>query len=194
MLELALHILDIAENSVRAGAKTVFLDITEDRMKDRLAIEIRDDGTGMDEATLKKAMDPFYTSKKVRRVGLGLPMLAEAAKRTGGGFAIESHEGAGTRVSVDFQFGHLDRQPLGDLTGALVALIAGNVGVDFVYRHECDGLVFTLDTREIRSEIGDIPINHMEVLKFTRQHIMEGLSEIGSEAKSSHHREGGYSA
>ncbi len=87
MLELALHILDIAENSVRAGAKTVFIDITEDRMKDRLLIEIRDDGAGMDEATLKKAMDPFYTSKKVRRVGLGLPMLAEAAERAGGSFA-----------------------------------------------------------------------------------------------------------
>ena len=139
MLELALHILDIAENSVRAGAKTVFIDITEDRMKDRLSIEIRDDGAGMDEATLKKAMDPFYTSKKVRRVGLGLPMLAEAAERTGGSFAIESREGMGTRVAVEFQLSHIDRQPLGDLTGAFMALIAGNAGVDFVCRHECEG-------------------------------------------------------
>jgi anti-sigma regulatory factor (Ser/Thr protein kinase) len=192
MLELALHILDIAENSIRAGAKTVFLDITEDRMKDRLAIEIRDDGTGMDEATLKKAMDPFYTSKKVRRVGLGLPMLAEAAKRTGGSFTIESHEGVGTRVTVEFQLGHIDRQPLGDLTGAFMALIAGNAGVDFVCRYGCGGGVFTLDTREIRKEIDDIPLNHIEVLKFIRQHTMEGLNKIGSEAKSSHHFEGGY--
>jgi signal transduction histidine kinase len=100
MLELALHILDIAENSVRAGAKTVFIDIIEGRMKDRLLIEIRDDGSGMDEATVKRAMDPFYTSKKVRRVGLGLPMLAEAAERAGGSFAIDSREGMGTRVAV----------------------------------------------------------------------------------------------
>jgi anti-sigma regulatory factor (Ser/Thr protein kinase) len=192
MLELALHILDIAENSVRAGAKTVFLDITEDRMQDRLTIEIRDDGTGMDEATLKKAMDPFYTSKKVRRVGLGLPMLAEASERAGGSFAIESCEGMGTKVAVEFQLGHLDRQPLGDLTGALLALIAGNVGVDFVCRHECEGRLFTLDTRDVRSEIGDIPMNHVKVLKFIRQHIMEGLSEIGSEAGRAHHFEGGY--
>ena len=187
MLELALHILDIAENSVRAGAKTVFIDITEDRMRDRLEIEIRDDGAGMDEATLKKAMDPFYTSKKVRRVGLGLPLLKEAAIRAGGSFTIDSHEGAGTRVSVGFQLSHIDRQPLGDLTGAFMALIAGNAGVDFVCRHECEGHVFTLDTREIRSEIGDIPLNHVEVLKFIRQHIMEGLSGIGTEAKSAHH-------
>jgi anti-sigma regulatory factor (Ser/Thr protein kinase) len=191
MLELALHILDIAENSVRAGAKTISIDITEDRMKDRLGIEIRDDGTGMDEATLKKAMDPFYTSKKVRRVGLGLPMLAEAAKRTGGSFALKSHEGVGTRVAVEFQLGHLDRQPLGDLTGVLMALIAGNDGVDFICRHECDGRAFMLDTRDVRSEIGNIPMNHVEVLKLIRQHINEGLSEIGTEAKSSHHFEGG---
>ena len=98
MLELALHILDIAENSVRAGAKTVFIDITEDRLRDRLEIEIRDDGAGMDEATVQRAMDPFYTSKKVRRVGLGLPLLKEAAIRAGGSFTIDSHEGAGTHV------------------------------------------------------------------------------------------------
>jgi len=192
MLELALHILDIAENSIRAGAKTVFLDITEDRLKNRLAIEIRDDGTGMDEATLKRAMDPFYTSKEVRRVGLGLPMLAEAAKRTGGSFALESYEGVGTHVTVEFQLGHIDRQPLGDLTGAFMALIAGNAGIDFIFRHVCEGHVFTLDTREIRREIGDIPMNHVEVLKFIRQQFMEGLNGIGTEAKSSHHIEGGY--
>ncbi len=192
MLELALHILDIAENSVRAGAKTVFIDITEDRIKDRLFIGIRDDGAGMDEATLKKAMDPFYTSKKVRKVGLGLPLLAEASERAGGSFTIESCKGMGTRVAAEFQLSHIDRQPLGDLTGAFMALIAGNTGVDFICRHECEGDVFKLDTREIRSEIGDIPMNHVEVLKFIRQHIMEGLSGIGTEAKSSHNFEGGY--
>ncbi|MCE5266187.1 MAG: sensor histidine kinase [Deltaproteobacteria bacterium] len=191
MLELALHILDIAENSVRAGAKTVFIDINESRKNDRLSIEIRDDGSGMDEATVKRAMDPFYTSKKVRRVGLGLPMLAEAAERAGGLFAIESREGVGTRVAVEFRLSHIDRQPLGDVTGSILALIAGNAGVDFVYRHDCDGSLFTLDTREIRSEIGDIPINHVEVLKFVRQHLVEGLNEIGTEARSSHHFEGG---
>jgi anti-sigma regulatory factor (Ser/Thr protein kinase) len=192
MLELALHILDIAENSVRAGAKTVFINVTEDRKRDSLKIEIRDDGTGMDEATVQRAMDPFYTSKKVRRVGLGLPMLKEAAIRAGGSFSIDSQEGVGTRVAVGFQLSHIDRQPLGDLTGAIMVLLAGNADIDFVCRHECEGRVFTLDTREIRREIGDIPLNHMEVLKFVRQYMMEGLNEIGTEARMSHHFEGGY--
>jgi anti-sigma regulatory factor (Ser/Thr protein kinase) len=192
MLELALHILDIAENSVRGGAKTVFIDITEDRMTDRMEIQIRDDGAGMDEATLEKAMDPFYTSKKVRRVGLGLPMLKEAAVAAGGWFKIDSQAGVGTCVAVGFKLSHIDRQPLGDLTGVLMVLIAGNAAVDFVYRHRCGENVFTLDTREIRCEMGDIPMNHLEVLKFIRQHILDGLNGIGTEAKSSHHFEGGH--
>ncbi len=183
MVELALHILDIAENAVRANAKTVFIDVTEDRKDDRLSIEIRDDGTGMDGRTLQKAMDPFFTSKKVRRVGLGLPMLAEAAQRTGGSFVLESQEGAGTRVTATFSLRHIDRQPLGDLTGVLLTLIAGNPGVDFVYRHVCGEGTFSLDTRDVRGEIDDIPIDHPEVLKFIRQHIMEGLHHIETEAK-----------
>jgi signal transduction histidine kinase len=182
MLELALHILDIAENSVRARAKTVFIEITEERGKDRLSFVIRDDGTGMSKAVLEKVMDPFYTSKKVRRVGLGLPMLAEAAERAGGRFAIESQEGLGTRITAEFQLSHIDRQPLGDIAGALIVLIAGNGGVDFVFRYRCADRHFGVDTKEIREQIGEIPIGQMEVLKWIRQYIREGLIEVGTNA------------
>jgi anti-sigma regulatory factor (Ser/Thr protein kinase) len=179
MLELALHILDIAENSVRAIAKTVWIEITEDHGQDRLSCVIRDDGKGMSKAVLEKVMDPFYTSKKVRRVGLGLPMLAEAAERAGGSFAIESQEGMGTWITAEFQFSHIDRQPLGDITGAITVLIAGNEGVDFVFRYRCGDRLFGFDTKEVRQELGEIPIQQAEVLKWIRQHIREGLIEIG---------------
>jgi anti-sigma regulatory factor (Ser/Thr protein kinase) len=182
MLELALHILDIAENSVRAMAKTVWIEITEDHGKDRLSFVIRDDGKGMSKAVLEKVMDPFYTSKKVRRVGLGLPMLAEAAERASGSLAIESQEGLGTRVAAAFRISHIDRQPLGDITGALTVLIAGNDGVDFVFRHRCGDRCFGFDTREIRQQIGAIPIQQAEVLKWIRQYIREGLIEVGTNA------------
>ena len=182
MLELALHILDIAENSVRAGAKTVWIEISEESGKDLLSFVIRDDGQGMSKVVLEKVMDPFYTSKKVRRVGLGLPMLAEAAGRAGGRFAIESQEGKGTRVAAEFRLSHIDRQPLGDITGALTVLIAGNDGVDFVFRYRCGDRLFGLDTKEIRQEIGDVPIQQAEVLKWIRQYVREGLSEIGTSA------------
>jgi len=182
MLELALHILDIAENSVRAQAKTVTIAVTEETPRDRLVIEITDDGIGMSPEMLEKAMDPFYTSKKVRRVGLGLPMLAEAANRSGGHFDIQSTQGRGTRLTVEFGLSHIDRQPLGDVSGTLVTLIAGNPGVDFVYRHSCDGRIFLFDTREIKTELEGVPIDHIEVLKWIREHITEGLSELGTHA------------
>lgn len=182
MLELALHILDIAENSVRAGARTIRITVAEQIRADCLRIVIVDDGAGMGEAELQKAIDPFYSSKKVRRIGLGLPMLADAAQRSGGCFAIDSQEGVGTRVAVSFQLSHLDRQPLGDLEGALITLLTGNEGVDFVYRHRRGKKVFTLDTRQIRRQIGEIPLSHPEVIRFLRRYIREGLSDIGTKA------------
>lgn len=180
MLDLSLHILDIAENSTRAGAKTVWIDIVENVEEDRLIIEVRDDGAGMDEATLRKALDPFFTSKKVRRVGLGLPMLAEAAERAGGFLRIESVVGKGTRVRVEFLHSHIDRQPLGDMAGTFMTLIAGNPGVNFEYRHCKDGETFTLDTAEIRKALDGVPINSADVLNFLREKIREGLEDIGA--------------
>ena len=172
MLEISLHILDIVENSTRAGADTVSIDIIEDTARDILSVKIRDNGSG----------DPFFTTKTVRSVGLGLPMLAQAAERTEGKFIIESKGGEGTRVVADFKLSHIDRQPLGDISSTLVTLIAGNKDVDFIYRHEHNGQAYILDTREIKKEIEDIPINHVDVLSFIRDHIIEGLKEIGAEA------------
>lgn len=182
MLEISLHILDIVENSTRAGATEVYVTIIEDTQRDVLSIEVRDNGMGMDEEVLEKVLDPFYTTKTVRKVGLGLPMLAQASERTEGKFIIESKGGEGTRVAAEFKFSHIDRQPLGDITSTLITLIAGNPEVDFIYRHEHNGRVFVLDTREVKRQIDGVPINHVEVLQFLRQHIQDGLEEIGSEA------------
>jgi len=182
LLELSLHILDIVENSTRAGASIVNIDITEDTAKDTLSLDIRDNGSGMSEDLLKKVTDPFFTTKTVRNVGLGLPMLAQAAERTEGKFIIESKGGEGTRVAVDFKLSHIDRQPLGDISGTMVTLIAGDPDIEFIYRHRRNGQSYILDTREIKKEIEDIPINHVDVLNFIRSHVTEGLKEIGAEA------------
>jgi hypothetical protein len=182
LLELSLHILDIVENSTRAGAGIVNIDVTEDTAKDILSLDIRDNGSGMSEDVLKKVTDPFFTTKTVRNVGLGLPMLAQAAERTEGKFIIESKGGEGTRVAVDFKLSHIDRQPLGDISGTMVTLIAGDPDIEFIYRHRRNDQSYILDTREIKKEIEDIPINHVDVLNFIRDHITEGLKEIGAEA------------
>lgn len=182
MLELSLHILDIVENSTRAGAKTVFITLREDTSRDTLFLEIQDNGSGMTEAVLKKATDPFFTTKTVRHVGLGLPMFSQAAEKASGRVVVKSQRGKGTRVAAEFKLSHIDRQPLGDIASTLVSLIAGNSTVEFIYRHQHNDREYLLDTRVIKKEIENIPINHAEVLHFIKAHIQEGLKEIEAEA------------
>lgn len=181
MIELALHILDIAENSTRARADLVEITVEEDLPRDTLVLEIKDNGCGMDDQTAERVMDPFYTTKKVRRVGLGLPMLAQAARGTGGGFELVSRPGKGTRVTARFGHSHIDRQPLGDVAGAITALILGNPEIDFLYTHSRNGRTYVLDTREIRRELEGIPLNHREVLGAIRENIQQGIRELEEE-------------
>lgn len=182
MLELALHILDIVENSIRAGATLVRILIRENRAKDLFLMRITDNGAGMTRAEREKALDPFYTTKKVRRVGLGLPMLAEAAARTGGRLTLRSRPRTGTVVEAAFGLTHIDRQPLGDIASTLIALLVGNPGQDFIYRHEVNGRTYLLDTRQIKKALEDVPLHHPDVTGFLRGHIAEGLRDIGASA------------
>ena len=178
MLELSEHILDIAENSIRAGAGTVEIVINEDSAKDLLTIEINDNGSGMTKKEIKKVEDPFYTTKTVRRVGLGIPLLANAAEMAGGSLRLKSAKRKGTKLTATFVLSHLDRQPMGNITTTMLTLIAGNSEVDFIYKHRHNDRQFTLDTRKIRKEIDDVRINHPEIIKYIRGVIDEGLREI----------------
>lgn len=178
MLELALHVLDIAENSSRAEASLIEITIVEDLARDVFSLEIRDNGHGMDEQTMEKAMDPFYTTKKVRRIGLGLPMLKQATHNAQGRFSLQSEVGKGTAVYAEFRHSHIDRQPLGDIAGVITMLILGNPDIDFIYRHMKDGREYILDTREVREGLGQVPLNCMEVLNLIRDNIREGIEEL----------------
>jgi K+-sensing histidine kinase KdpD len=178
MLELALHVLDIAENSSRADADLIEITIVEDLEKDVFSLEIRDNGHGMDEQTMEKALDPFYTTKKVRRIGLGLPMLKQAANTAEGRFSLQSEVGKGTVVYAGFKHSHIDRQPLGDIAGVITMLILGNPDIDIVYTHRKNGNDYVLDTRELREGLGDVPLNNMEVLNLIRDNIREGIEEL----------------
>lgn len=182
MLELASHILDIAENSVRAGAKTIKIIIEENTPKNLLTISIHDDGKGMTQEEIRKAHDPFYTTKTVRRVGLGIPLLQDAAQRAGGELKLASKIGKGTKLKATFELDHLDRQPMGNISSTIIALIAGNSSIDFIFKYVHNDRQFSLDTREIRKEIGDLPINHPEILKYIRNVIETGLDDIQPKA------------
>ena len=178
MLELALHVLDIAENSSRAQASLIEVIILEDLKRDIFSLEIKDNGQGMDAQTMEKALDPFYTTKKVRRFGLGLPMLKQAANTAQGRFSLQSEVGKGTVVHAEFKHSHIDRQPLGDIAGVITMLILGNPDIDIIYTHRKNGNTYILDTRELREGLGDVPLNNMEVLNLIRDNIREGIEEL----------------
>jgi hypothetical protein len=176
MIELALHILDISQNSLRAGADLVEITLIEDVIKDRLSIRIKDNGCGMDASEIEKALDPFYTTKKVRRIGLGLPMLKQAALQTEGNFVIESEPGKGTLISAEFRHSHIDRQPVGDVSGAIVALILEKPEMDILFTYRRDSFEYVLDTREIRETLDTVPLNNMDVIGYIRNSIKEGMT------------------
>ena len=151
MRELSLHILDIAENGVTAGADCIQILINEARSSDDLlTIVIEDNGSGMPAEKLHKPTDPFITTRTTRRVGLGLSLLAAAADRCEGKLEIETEPGRGTRVQATFRYNHIDRAPVGDMASTITTLIMGNPQVDFVYTHIIDAKDFVLDTRDLK--------------------------------------------
>ena len=146
MEDLSLHILDIVENSIAAGAKKIKIKIIEEKKKDSLTIEITDDGKGMDEKTLKKVLDPFFTTRNTRKIGLGLPLLAQSAEESGGSIKIESEPGKKTTVKATFGYSHIDRKPFGDVGETLKVLIAGNPDINFIFEYQKDGVKNLFDT------------------------------------------------
>lgn len=180
MQDLSLHILDIVENSIDAGAKKIEIIIKENIKQNLLVLKIKDNGKGMDKNTTAKVLDPFYTTKKTRKVGLGLSMLAQAAKEAEGSFNIKSKKGKGTTVTAKFVYDHIDRKPIGNMAETIIALIAGKgMKVDFIYEHHKDSKRFAFDTKIIKKELNDIPINNAEVLNILRENIVKELKRIG---------------
>jgi hypothetical protein len=173
-----MHILDIAENSVAAQAEHVFIRIEENSKQDIVVIEIEDDGIGMDENIQKRALDPFSTTKPEKKVGLGLSLLADAARKTGGNLELFSSPGRGTRVRASFGLSHVDRQPFGDMVETIVLLVIGNPHVEFTYRHTRDEKFFFWSTDDIRTNFGEISRSTPEVVDFIRENVNTGLQEI----------------
>lgn len=179
MEDLSLHILDIAENSVRANARNVQIKIEKNTEKDFLSLEICDDGDGMDQKTQKRALDPFFTTKRKRRFGLGLSLLAEASKTTNGCFSIESNPGKGTRVKAVFQASHIDMKPLGDIPQTFLALVIGHPDVDIQFIHKIDLTQYSFSTKELKMQLKGVPINSLEGINFIKNHMIDGIASFG---------------
>lgn len=177
--DLSLHILDIVENSLAAGAKNVEIRIAEDISQDKLSIEIIDDGQGMNTDLQSKALDPFFTTKTTRKVGLGLPLFKESCEICNGHFLLESQPGRGTKIKATLPYSHIDRKPIGNMGETLLVLIVGHPDVDIYYEHKRENVKFSLHTKELREILGEIPLNDPEIFSFLKTYIFSQLAELG---------------
>ncbi|MCA1905706.1 MAG: ATP-binding protein [Desulfarculus sp.] len=182
MLEISLHLLDLIENSLLAGARRVRVRIEEDPPPiDRMAITISDDGRGMTPEFLARATDPFVTTRTTRRVGLGLGLMQANARAWGGDLSVESEPGVGTTVRIWFRRSHLDRPPLGDWGGTLVGLIVSHPEVDFDYYHRVGEDEFEFSTRDWRQELGSTPLHDPAVIAFLLEQVRQALKTLGAD-------------
>ena len=177
MQELSLNILDIAQNSIVANATLIEIEIEVDS-QDFLSITIRDNGKGMDEETVKNVINPFYTSRTTRKVGLGVPFFKQAAEDTGGHFSIESEVGKGTTIKAVFDTSNIDYTPLGEVWDTVAALIQMNENIDFVYTVKKDGEEFVCDTRQLKEIMEGMPLSDLNVVMWIKEFIRENHTEI----------------
>ena len=173
MEDLSLHILDIAENSVAAGATRVRIAILEDAGRDILSIRVTDNGRGMTPEERRRALDPFFTTKG-KRTGLGLPLLAQTAESCGGRLTLGPAPGGGTRVAVRFRRGHIDRPPLTKMAETLMTLFYGHPEVEFRFRHTLNGKSFSYSRRARVRSVAPREISEV------RRGLRQGLKRIGS--------------
>jgi len=189
MHELSLHILDVMENALEAGATRVELNIREDLNADRLTVVVRDNGCGMDAETAHRALEPFFTTRSTGRGGLGLPLFRAAAGQCGGNLTLESATGRGTKVMATLPYCHPGRAPLGNMTDSLIAflladphVVSGRAekAVDLKYHHQVNDRAFEFDTAVIRAELDEIPLSYPSVREWLRRFITQGEAELAS--------------
>ncbi|MBI9048400.1 MAG: ATP-binding protein [Anaerolineaceae bacterium] len=178
MREIALHILDIAENGVAAGADIILIQINENIVENWLDITISDNGKGMDNDTVASIVDPFITSRTTRKVGLGIPLFKAAAEACKGTFKITSQLGKGTKVDVRFQYDHIDRMPLGNIQNTILTLLIGYQHIHWIFHYQVNDEVFEFDDEPIKKELEGISLTDPSVLKFIREYLEEGIQEI----------------
>jgi anti-sigma regulatory factor (Ser/Thr protein kinase) len=178
MEDLSLHILDIVENSIEAEADKIEIEIVINMSENKLILRIKDNGKGMGDETIRTIRDPFFTTKKVRRFGLGIPLLAQSAEECGGNLDIKSKCGEGTTITAEFQYSHVDRKPIGDIGATMAVLIAGHPEKHFTFSYKRNSFSYVFDSEEIKKELGGIPINLPSVLKLIKEDINSAIKEV----------------
>lgn len=178
MRELSLNVLDIAQNSISAGAAHIRIEVLENTAAQTLTIGIYDDGCGMNEEQVQSVLDPFYTTRTTRKVGMGIPLFKMAAEQTGGSLCVSSKVGVGTNVKAVFKTDSVDCTPLGDMVATIVMLVTMNTDRDFCYRHKVDEKEFVLDTTELKEILGGVPLSEPSVVQWIRDFLKENTESL----------------
>lgn len=177
MDELALNILDIAYNSIRAHASAIHIQIIDSAKDNVIEIIIRDNGDGMTRDEVLKVSDPFYTTRTTRKVGLGIPLFKQNAELTGGYLHIQSQKNVGTIVHTMFVKNHIDTPIMGNIVETMTTLIQADENIDYQFEYKTDDFDFKIDTKEMKEILGDVRINEPEVILWLKDYLKEGLSQ-----------------
>lgn len=178
MNDLSLHIIDIIQNSLSAGAKRIGLAIKEDSANDRLTISIEDNGKGMAPEVAARLEDPFYTTRTTRKVGMGIPLFKQSAMQSGGNLSVESEPGKGTTVTAWFELGNIDRPPLGDVANSFVLMVSANPQIHFTLSYVVNENEYTFDSVEVAEVLGDIELSDVRVIRMLEEMIKENIKEL----------------
>ncbi len=182
MRDLSLHILDIVQNSIKAKASEITIVLTQKPdtklKKNFLALRISDNGIGMDSELLQAAEDPFVTTRDTRKVGLGLPLLKEAALKCDGEFKLSSQKNVGTEVLATFSINHIDRLPIGEVGETMITLIQSSPQIRFVLNLKSEKGEFRLDTLEIAKSLEGVVITEYLIINWLNEYIDDNIKNI----------------
>jgi len=178
MKELSMHILDIATNSVRAGASQILITISEDLINNEFRFDIEDDGKGIPDDILKTIKNPFTTSRTLRKVGLGIPLLDENCRLCDGFLEITSKVGKGTKLKSMMVYNHIDRPPMGDIVNTIIGLITSNENINIIYKHDYNDHNFEISTKALQDELEDVPLTSMDVIQWLKAYLTESIEEL----------------
>lgn len=178
MNDLAMHILDIVQNSISAGARNIIIRIIENLLQDLLSLTIIDDGKGMSPEIVKKVADPYCTSRTTRKVGLGIPLLKQSAEQTGGGIVIKSELGKGTEITARFVRSNIDIPPMGNIANAYVLLMSANPDINMVLEYSFDDKSYRISTEELKEALDGMPVNDPSVVKLVEEMVQNNISDL----------------
>ena len=176
MKDIALHIMDILQNSTRAKATIIVLNIEENIETDKLTLTFKDNGEGMSEETLQQVLNPFFTTRTTRKVGLGLSLLKQNAELTGGFLSIDSQLNKGTEVNVSFGLSHIDRPPMGDLAGTMVLTASAYPNIRFIMHYKTNKIDYIFDTQEINETLDGVSIQEPEIVQYLIEMVREEIT------------------